>query len=261
MVSEITIFGKAIPLYGLFFYFGIIIAVLSSFYIKKYRKFSGWEIVYSSIYTMIGAIMGSKLLFIVVSWKEIIELELTLVAVIKGGFVFFGGLIGGVVGLWIYCLIYKYNIVPYLDLFATVLPLGHAFGRIGCFFAGCCYGVPSEFGIIYKETVGMTPLGIKLLPIQLIEAICLLFLFSALVAVYSKTQIRGICAIVYCISYSVLRFILEFFRGDSERGIFLGFSTSQWICILIVFASVIIIITKQKSQYTQRRKNENGIDL
>ncbi len=247
MFSNIEILGKEIPLYGLCFYLGIAFAALAAFIFCKYISFPRWEIVYSGIYTMIGAFIGSKLLFIIVSWQQILTYRLSFVSVIKGGFVFYGGLIGGLIGLLIYTGIYKEKTVPYLDIYAMVLPLGHAIGRVGCFFAGCCYGIPCSFGVVYTETVGQTPIGIKLLPIQLIEAGGLLIIFAIQLIIFFRRGKKGSLAFSYCFSYSLLRFVTEFFRGDSERGEILFLSTSQWICVLLLIAALsIFIVNRQK---------------
>ncbi len=244
MISNIELFGTSIPLYGIFFYLGIALAAIAALIISKKISFPCWEIVYSAIYVMIGAMLGAKLLFIAVSWDQIVEYNLSFIQIIKGGFVFYGGLIGGAIGLFIYTSVYKANIIEYIDIYATVLPLGHAIGRIGCFFAGCCYGVPSSFGVIYTQTVGQTPLGIKLFPVQLAESACLIALFIILLVLFFKSKRKGIVALVYAFSYSVIRFVLEFFRGDAERGIFFGISTSQWICILLALISTILLFLR-----------------
>lgn len=197
---------------------------------------------------MIGAIIGAKVLFLLISIDDIIRMKLSLVAVIKGGFVFYGGVIGGFLGLLIYVRMYKLPIMPYLDIFATVLPLGHAVGRVGCFFGGCCYGIPYDGPgcVVYEATAGMTPLGVPLLPIQLIESGTLVVLFGLLMLVLYKKDSRGLPLWIYCISYSVIRFVLEYFRGDGIRGKFFWFSTSQWISILIVIVSAVAIFLRKK---------------
>ncbi len=234
MTNVITLFGREIPLYGLFFYLGILLAAVVALLICKKGGLSKWEIVYSGIYSMIGALIGSKLLFILVSLKTIIEMKLSFEAIIKGGFVFYGGLLGGVLGLLIYVKQYKMKFSDFADIYSVCLTLGHAIGRVGCFFAGCCYGIPYKYGYTYTDTHGITPLGVPLLPIQLIESACLLALFFVLLTVYlRKNPKKGTCTGIYILSYSVVRFVLEFFRGDVERGNLWLFSTSQWISILM----------------------------
>ncbi len=251
MPYYITVFGKVIPLYGICFYTGIAIAVAVALLITKKRRLPRWEIVYSAIYCMIGAMIGAKLLFLAVSIDEIIQYKLSLLSVIKGGFVFYGGLIGGALGLFIYAWQYKLSLRPYLDVYAVVLPLGHAIGRVGCFFGGCCYGIPYDGPgcVIYEETAGMTPLNVPLLPVQLIEAAALLLLFGMQLYLYYKyhdTKIKALLVWTYAIAYSVIRFVLEYFRGDGIRGKLLWFSTSQWISVVILLGAVAAILIGRK---------------
>ena len=129
MKPYFTLFEREIPIYGVFFYIGIFIAAGVALLISPHKKVERYEIAYSGVYTMIGAMLGSKLLFIAVSLKQIIRENIPLEAVIKGGFVFYGGLIGGILGLFIYCKQYKVAFAPLCEIMATVLPIGHAFGR------------------------------------------------------------------------------------------------------------------------------------
>lgn len=243
---NLAIFGKEIPLYGLMFYGGIVLAAAVALIISKRRKIEAFDMVSSAIYCMIGAMIGSKLLFIAVSYKEIIRLQIPFINVIKGGFVFYGGLIGGIIGLLIYSKQYKLSLADFFDIYAVVLPLGHAIGRIGCFFAGCCYGIPHDgsFSCTYVSVVGETPTGVPLLPIQLIESASLLVLFAVLLTLFLKTDRNGLIPTVYALSYAMIRFVLEFFRGDKERGFFGALSTSQLISILIAVAACAYIIWK-----------------
>lgn len=253
---SITLFGKDIPLYGIFFYLGIAVAAVAGIFICKKRKMPLIELVYSGIYTFIGALLGAKLLFIAVSLKQIIEYNIPLINVVKGGFVFYGGMIGGLLGLWIYTKQFKLKMTDYMDIFATVLPLGHAFGRVGCFFAGCCYGMPYEHGYVYHTSAGATPLGIPLFPIQLVEAgvLVILFVFQVILTV-KYTEKKNVNTYFYLVSYPSVRFVLEFFRGDDERGKFLYLSTSQWISILIILATMsVIVIGNRKRRKTDRIK-------
>ena len=212
MRSYIIFFGKQLPLYGVLFYAGMLLAALVAVFIARKRKLPLFDIVASAVYIMIGALIGSKLLFILVSWQDIIKYELSALAVIKGGFVFYGGLLGGVLGLLLYAREYKEDFFDYADIYAAVLPLGHAIGRVGCFFAGCCYGVEHHgvFSIVYTETAGITPLGVPLLPIQLIESFCLLIVFALMMLVYKKYHgKKGVSVLVYAFLYGSLRFVLE----------------------------------------------------
>lgn len=249
-----TIFGRDIPIYGICFYIGIFVAAAVALLICKKKNVAWYEIAYSGVYAMIGAMLGSKLLFIAVSLKQIIEENIPLAAVIKGGFVFYGGLIGGFIGLWIYCKQYKEELAPLGEIIAVVLPLGHACGRIGCFFAGCCYGIPHDglFSCTYSYSFGNTPIGVPLLPVQLIEAAGLLTIFIILMLIYLKTKDKtGYVVPAYLILYPILRFTLEFFRGDVERGLFLSLSTSQWVSIgVLSIISAYLVIKNIKKDHS-----------
>ncbi len=224
---------------------GICAAIL-----RKKRSLDLFDVVGSGIYAVIAGAIGAKLLFLAVSARQIIELHLGLEAIIKGGFVFYGGLFGGILGLWIYTKQFHFPIYDLLDLFAVVLPLGHAIGRVGCFFSGCCYGIPYDgfFSYTYEHTLGDAPIGVPLLPVQLIESVCLLALFVCVLCIFLlKPQKRGMPAFVYIFGYATMRFILEFFRGDYVRGIFGIFSTSQWISILLFCAAAVLLLRRVKT--------------
>ncbi len=255
MKPYFSVFGKTIPFYGLFYFIGIGVAATVALLLRKKSKISAFDLVCSAVYTMIGAIFGAKLLFLLVSMEQIIELKLSFEAILKGGFVFYGGLIGGALGLFVYVKQFKLKFFDYFDLYAVVLPLGHAFGRVGCFTAGCCYGIPYDgFGsYTYRYAAdAATPIGVPLLPIQLIEACCLFILFIVLLIFYAKKHTsKGFCLTVYACSYSILRILLEFFRGDKERGLFFGISTSQWISLLLFIG----ILTFRVVIFMKNRKN------
>ena len=251
---SIQIFGLTIPLYGIFFWLGIFAAAAVAF-ISKRRRICGFDLVSSAVYTMILAIVGAKLLFIAVSMDDIIAyaegyglgfFEM-LPLVLKGGFVFYGGLIGGLAGLALYCVQFKKPLWDYLDLYATVLPLGHAIGRVGCFFAGCCYGIAYDgpMSHVYQVETGFAPVGVPLFPVQLTEAACLLVIFLILFFVYFHTDSsKHYTVFVYAGSYCLVRFALEFLRGDAERGALWIFSTSQWISLIIAAVASAYLIIK-----------------
>lgn len=246
MIS-LNIFGREIPIYGVCFFAGIIVAAAVGIILAKKRNFELFDLAASGAYAIIGAILGAKLMFIVVSLRMIIENNIPFEAFLKGGFVFYGGLLGGATGLLIYIKQFHmgYDI---FEIYAVVLPFGHSFGRVGCFFAGCCYGIPYDgvFSHVYHESAGMTPLEVPLLPIQLIESagLLLLFIIQFFIFLRNKNGRKGVSCAVYLIVYPIMRFILEFFRGDRERGLYLGLSTSQWISIIIFLCAMTFIIFK-----------------
>lgn len=248
MEPFIKILSLEVPIYGVCWMAGIFISAFIALCLSKRMRIEKFDVVCSAVYAVIGGMIGSKLLFIAVTLKKIIDENIPIEAVIKGGFVFYGGLIGGTVGLLIYTKIYKLKFFEFADVYSCVLPLGHAIGRIGCFVSGCCYGMPynGALGVVYTETLGSTPLGVTLFPIQLLEASLLTVLFAVLMILFFRTKKKGMVTSVYLYSYSIMRFVLEFFRGDAERGKIMSLSTSQIISIAILLILSILILLHRK---------------
>jgi len=234
---------------------GFAVAAVSASHRAKKLGVNGWEVVYSGIFAGIGGILGAKTLSILTSLNLIVSYKIPFVDIIRNGFVFYGGLIGGAAGIFIYAKSYKLSVVRYFDLFAPGVPLGHAFGRIGCLMSGCCYGVPVSggFSVVYISAADpATPLKTPLLPVQLIEACLLLIIYAAAELVFYKSKRFGIASVVYLSAYSAARFALEFLRADAERGMLFGLSTSQYISLLIFVVCVAAVIYGLKKENDKR---------
>lgn len=257
MVPYFTFFGKVVPYYGLLMGLGFFSAAAVALPRGKKYCIRKLDIVLAACFAVVGGVVGAKLLAILTSIDYIIEYKLTFIQVMQGGFVFYGGLIGGIAGLLIYVKAYKLNFFEMFDIFAVSVPLGHAIGRVGCFISGCCYGIPYDGPIswTYENALDAnTPIGVPLLPIQLIESGCLLVLYAVLEIIFYKTKRRGLSLVVYAAAYAVIRFVLEFFRGDVERGFLLGMSTSQWISIAIFIFAVVCAAV----MFTRRAKSKTA---
>lgn len=160
------------------------------------------------------------------------------------GFVFFGGAIAAILTLLIYMKKKQLPVLKTADFFAVALPLGHAIGRIGCFLAGCCAGKPTDmpWGVTFTNPHSLVDpryLGVPLHPTQLYEVLCNLILFFVLQYYYKKPHKNGAVLAAYVIGYCVIRFCIEFFRGDFRGGFVLGLSPSQLIAVLGVAAALI----------------------
>ncbi len=238
-----------IPVYGILFFMGIFVSVLVLFFLNKKDKNRCWDIRLASCFARIGAFIGAKLLFILTALPVIKENHISLIQLLRSGFVFYGGLIGGALGYLIYCLIYKIDFISRIDSVAVVVPLGQCFGRIGCFSAGCCYGRPTDsiIGVVYTHPADRnTPVGVKLLPVQLIEsAFCLLLFIFLLFLFFRKPVQKGTLCTSYLLCYCSFRFIIEFYRYDAIRGSYGMLSTSQIISLILLrIALVYLLICK-----------------
>ena len=261
--SFFNIFGHDLPWYGVLFAIGLGVGGFASSFRSKRRGIERFDSICCAVYTGIGGLAGAKLFAWMTSFDVIIVLfqrldPLTAIqGIMQGGFVFYGGLIGGFIGLILYCKEFKLPTIDFLDVFAVSVPLGHVFGRIGCFMSGCCYGMPHDgfLSVIYLEgiTADINAVGVPRLAVQLIEAFSLLVLYIILETCFYKTKRKGLCTCLYIIGYSAIRFILEYFRGDPARGFLLGMTTSQLISVLLVATMVVVLLYNWF-----KKKYENG---
>ena len=256
MLPTINIFGFEVASYGLIIFIGIIIGgIIAIQYFSKFNNLKKDDVLFAILYAIIGVGIGAKLLYILTNIPFLIEnyqtLDVwdTLVQMFKGGFVFYGGLLGGILGVYIYAKQFK---IPFKSLLLTLLPvvpLIHAIGRIGCLCAGCCYGMEYDgFGAVVFHNSVLAPNNIPLFPMQIVEAICNLIIFIILLCTYKKFLGTYKTLGLYLILYSIVRFILEFFRGDLIRGIYFSLSTSQWISIILLIFGIAIFIYEWRNK-------------
>lgn len=232
----IEFWGITIPTYGICCVIGLALAMLLLLYTHKKRGLSRQDAYYCAIFAIIGGFIGAKLMFLIVELPTIIENPSFLKSAILGGFVFYGGLIGGVAGGAIYCKKYKLNMLEVTDAYAAPLTIAQAIGRVGCFFAGCCYGMESDSPLAVTF-----PGNGSLLPTQLFESAFLLILTAVLLLILKKSKRPGIVTAWYFILYSVWRFFIEFYRND-PRGSVGTLSTSQFISLILFPIGVAMLI-------------------
>jgi len=245
-------FGYELPAYWLMGMFGICAAALFAFLRRRKAGFPGEDILYIGLMAIVGALVGAKLLHIITlvpllvqNLDIFLENPAALVEAIMGGGVFYGGVLGGGAAVFLYCRRYKLPIKKVLAFYIPAVPLFHTFGRVGCFLAGCCWGIEHAHGVVYTQSLA-APNGIPLLPIQLIEAGCNLMMFVMLLIASNRLKKPHNVFPLYLIFYGITRFVLEFFRGDTVRGIAL-LSTSQWISIGLVVFSIALLIWERIS--------------
>ena len=206
---------------------------------------------------MVAGVVGSRTAYVIEHWTAEFAAEpLRVIRGDQGGLMFYGGLILAVAVFFAWCYLRKEKTLELAGLLATVIPLGHAFGRIGCFFYGCCYGRLSDSvlavkfprcspawyeqyqaGLIKSSAAESLPV----LPTQLMEAAALLVLFAALFMLYRRYRGRaGLVTGAYFIGYAVIRFALEYLRGDPRAAVG-PFSISQTISLIMLFLGIVFI--------------------
>jgi phosphatidylglycerol:prolipoprotein diacylglycerol transferase len=202
-------------------------------------------------YALVAAIIGSRILYVLVNWSIFRHDPLEILRLWHGGLVFYGGFIGALItALW--CINKKgLPLLKTMDIMAPSIAFGQFVGRIGCFFAGCCYGKTCDlpWAVTFTHPESLAPKGVPLHPTQLYSSLNSLLIFFALMWLRRIKRFEGQIFWVYVLLYAVTRSILEHFRGD-ERGMFLEgmLSTSQLIgLIAAVIAIAMMIILRRRN--------------
>lgn len=241
-IGPLTVHG-----YGLMIAIGVLAAYLTAAYRGKKRGMDSEPLIDIAIWGVLSGLIGAKLLYCITQYKEILA-NPKLIFDLSDGYVVYGGLMAGVLAGYLYCKKKKLDFIQYFDLVIPSIPLAQGFGRIGCFLAGCCYGLEthSHFGVIFPPA-SFAPSGIKLVPIQLISSGLDFILFFILILFSKKKRAGGQVGALYLILYGIGRFIIEFYRGDLIRGNVGVISTSQFISLFFVAAGIIIFAVRTKS--------------
>ncbi len=253
-----------IRLYGLMIGLGFVIGVFLAAGQAKKEGVDANRVIDLGVYMLLTAIVGSRLLFVLTDLEHFAARPLEAFAIWKGGLVFYGGLLAAVpVGIW-YVNRHSLPIWKTADIMAPSIALGQAFGRLGCFSAGCCYGAPcsTAIGITFSDPHSLAPLGVPLYPTQLRESSGAFLIFLALLLLRRARKFDGQLFWLYALLYAVLRFIIEFFRGDAIRGLYFGdaVSTSQIIALGMFILSCVMLwrLGKAKTAEPEIRADMRG---
>ena len=213
---------------------------------------------------MVSGVLGSRIAYVIEHWHaEFASRPMDVIRVDQGGLMFYGGLILATVVFACWCMFKRENPLAVGDLLCVAIPVGHAFGRIGCFFYGCCYGKQSTSALAVSFPRGspawyeqlnlgqissMAKESLPVLPTQLFEAAANALLFAVLFAFYRR--FRGGTTALYLIGYAVIRFAMEYVRGDPRAAVG-PFSISQTISIALLVAGVVLAVCTRKRVFAK----------
>ncbi len=241
----------ALPSYGVMMALGFLAALAL---LRKRSPAFGIEKDSASdvgIWLLLSGLLGAKLLLVIVEWPHYVASWDGLKDLARAGGVFYGGLLGAVVGTAILLRVRRIPFFSFADAAAPSIALGQSLGRVGCLLAGCCWGRHCElpWAITFSnpmanENVGV-PLGIPLHPTQIYEAVGTLAL-CVLLLVLERRRYSGETFVRYLFGYAVLRFTIEIFRGDPRGSVFGVMSTSQFIALCLVVAAAGIWAARRK---------------
>lgn len=290
---RIPIIDIPVQTYGAMYVLGLIAGIITAYRQALLSKKYYDDILDYGFWALIGALLGGRILYIWVDrhyyfvehpFTTIPGLNLsmpTFLALWKGGFVFWGGALGGAIALLIFCKKRRIPAGQFADFCAPALAIGHAFGRIGCVAGGCCYGkefyhfdsmgnviANKPFGLSFPEnSIAYDALiesaspqtfslmqklhgTLPLFPVQILESFGNAIIFAILIWASTKKRAHGQVALLYLILYSLMRAFTETFRGDKARGFVIEgvLSTSQFISIVMsLFAVVVMIYLAKKN--------------
>lgn len=242
-----TIGSFRVPTFGLLLVLGLVVAVYVIIRLGRREGLDANRLLDFSTWLIITGLIGAKILMIVTDWGEYRQNpgEIFSLATLEAAGVFYGGLIAATLFAVWYIRRYRLPLLKVFDVYAPAIAIGQCIGRLGCFAAGDDYGKPTHsfLGVVftqpYTHELSGTPLNVPLHPVQLYESAVLLAIFGVLMWEFKRKKRDGEVFLFYIVLYAVARFILEFYRGDADRGfVFNGLlSTSQFIAILaLVFA-------------------------
>ena len=238
------------PILGIFHLYGIMIAVgilccfLLLFYYGKKRKIDSKFIdfvFYNAIASIALGFFSAALFQATYNYIDNPEAGFDL----GGGITFIGGLIGGVATFLILYAIFRKKfegkILDILSFAPCCITIAHAFGRVGCFFAGCCYGLPTDsaLGIVFPNKPYLGAVH----PTQLYEAIFLFLLCAVIFVLVMKWNFKHGLS-VYLVAYGIFRFFIEYLRNDDRGGFIPGISPSQFwsICMVVIGIALIFLV-------------------
>lgn len=191
-----------------------------------------------TVWVLVASLAGARLMYVLVQPQGFIERPWSVVALWEGGQVYYGGLLGGLLAAWLWSRRHA-GVWGLVDAMTPALALGQALGRVGCFLNGCCYGgVNDSCGLVFPGA-GPEPR----LPVQLYEAGLCLALAALLAWRHGRRRFVGQVLADYLVAYPLIRFGLEFLRGDAERGSLLGLpwlSPGQWTSLGLLAVGLIL---------------------
>lgn len=243
-------FGLQISYYGLLIAVGMGIGVFIACKTAHKRGLKGEDILILACYVLPLSIVGARLYYVIFSGQVYSFLEVF--AIWKGGMAIYGGVIGGAIGVGLYCLIHKKNFFDVADIAVAPLLFGQGIGRIGCYFSQCCYGIE-----ITNPSMQWFPLctqidGVWRLSTFFMESFCdftLCVIFIILLC--KKVKTRGIMMSLYFICYGTVRCVIETFRGES---LMLGpLKVSQLLSGLLIIAGVVFLVVFLVRKYKLQR--------
>ncbi len=260
-----------LPVYGLMIYVGILAMAISAWREADRRKIKREDMLYGMVLALLSSGVFAKLLYLItvvptLDWSAIAAEGRVLdviAAMFRGGFVIYGALFGAFLGLYGYAKRYKIKPLKLVGIFMPGLPLAQAIGRVGCHFAGCCYGIPYDgpLAVTFPPSDIHTE-EISRFPVQLAMAVSLVVISRILHRISAKQKRRADAGALlfswYLILYAIHRFGFEFLRGDNIRGIYGPLSQGQYLSVVALAIGIVVLVTTLRARRKRSKKKKKA---
>jgi len=254
-IVDLPLFGPThlfLPTYGVLFALGVTLAWIWFGRRARSLGFPDEKIFNLTFYSLLGGIVGAKLLLVLIDWRDYVADPSLLLGTIRTAGVLVGGVAGGAIVFVLYARRTGLPLIRLADAIVAPLVLAQALGRFGCLSAGCCYGVPVDadhpLAVTFRHPQAIASgrfSGQPLLAVQLIEALVDLVIVVVLTLLWRRRpKPEGTVMWCYVLLYSTARLTIEFYRGDVGRGLFFSerLSTSQLFAIAGLLLAAIMLI-------------------
>ncbi|MBF0200606.1 MAG: prolipoprotein diacylglyceryl transferase [Desulfamplus sp.] len=242
--------------YGLFVGLGFLTAVIFAGRRAAVIGVSREEITDLFFVILVASILGARFFYVLINFNDFAAEPLSVFKIWTGGLVFYGGFIAALLSALVYAKLKGLPLWKTGDIIAPGIALGHAVGRMGCFFAGCCYGGVCElpWAVTFEDPNSLAPLHTPLHPTQIYSVISNLVIFAILIFMDTKKRFDGMIFWLYILLYGLFRSFVEIFRGD-PRGVFMVpyLSVSQGIGLSMSAVALTALILLY-------RRHRQGID-
>ncbi len=250
--------GLTIYTYGFFLALAFSITIVFSRHRAQKAGEDPEQVMDLFFYIIVSGIIGARLFYVATTPKVFLADPIEIFKIWNGGLVFFGGFIGAMLTSLVYMKKKKMNAWKILDIAGPTLALGHSVARLGCFFAGCCYGKECHlpWAVTFNNQHSLAPIGIALHPTQIYSSINLFIIFCLLMVISRYKKFDGQLFWIYILLYGLTRSIVETLRGD-PRGNFVFdiFSIAQTIGLVMSFTAIFMLVFLSKREIPAKEKD------
>ncbi len=245
-------FGKfTIYTYGFFVALGFLTAIFVARHEARRVGKNDEKIMDLSFWVVIGAVIGARLLYVLTVPEAFMDNPLEIFKLWNGGLVFYGGFIFATIVAMVYMKKHHMSVLQTADIIAPAIAIGHSIGRVGCFFAGCCYGRACQlpWAVTFTDPDSLAPTGVQLHPTQLYAVLGNLMIFIFLMLFRPYKKFAGQLFLLYIMIYGLTRSLIEVFRDDFRGDFLFGvLSVSQSIGLsLAAGAAVLLVVLSKRS--------------